>query len=75
MSKDGQPVDHEMSTALYGGHGHAVGRQGATGHAMPPNDSHMQSGARLPQTVYAKPGASGFDDPPADDYGMVDRGT
>jgi len=74
MSKGGQPVDHEMSTAVYGGHGHAMGRQGATGSAMPPNDSHMQAGARVPQTVYAADGEPGFDDPAAADYGVADRG-
>jgi hypothetical protein len=41
---------------------------------MPPNDSHMQSGASVPQTVYAADGKPGFDDPSQSDFGVVDTG-
>lgn len=67
-------INHELATARFNGHGHAVGRQGVTGHAMPPNDSHLQAGARVPQTVYAADGKPGFDDPSQSDFGVVDAG-
>ncbi|MGA7947548.1 MAG: hypothetical protein WB991_20975, partial [Candidatus Sulfotelmatobacter sp.] len=34
------------------GHGHARGRQGPAGYAMPISDAHKQSGQYIPQSVF-----------------------
>jgi hypothetical protein len=66
-------VDHKLTTARYGGHGHAMGVQG--GYKMPPNQSHLQSGAKLPQSIESDgSGSANFNDPSTADYGTVDKG-
>jgi hypothetical protein len=62
----GQLIDNSFAV----GHGHAVGHSGA-GHQMPQSDAHKQDGAYIPQSVFAKDGGVGFDDPGQDDYGTV----
>ena len=44
-------VGHTLTGAAYGGHGHAVGKQGPKGHEMVPNDSHRQAGSYIPRGV------------------------
>jgi hypothetical protein len=45
-------VAHTLDAAVYGGHGHYVGKQGAKGHDMPKNDAHRQSGQFIPRAVH-----------------------
>ena len=78
-------VGHLLDSALYGGHGHAVGRQGAKGHEMVASDAHLQGDhAYIPQAVFSRDSVpqnrrnqtskagSPFDDPDAANYGSVD---
>ena len=66
----GDLVDHTLEASEYGGHGHAEGRQGRAGHAMPRSDAHLQANSYVPQSMY---GGFGCDDPPQEDYGSVDK--
>lgn len=73
-----QIAGHLLDSATYGGHGHAIGRQGARGHAMPANDAHKQSGQYIPQAVFDTfsdgAGCADASDAAASDYGNVDKG-
>jgi len=67
-------IGHTLDAADYSGHGHAAGRQGARGHAMPKSDAHLQGGAYVPQNMYASNGSAQADEQPlAGDYGAVDK--
>ena len=63
---------HAVDSALYGGHGHLVGKQGPRGHDMVRSDLDKQGGQYIPQAC-GKAGCP-FDDPQQDDYGKVDAG-
>lgn len=47
-----EQTGHTIDTADYNQHGHSVGKQGAFGHSMPPNDADKQSGHHIPQRMY-----------------------
>ena len=65
---------HLLDHADYNGHGHAAGRQGRAGHAMPASDAHKQGGAYVPQNMYSGNGSADADNQSAaDDYGSVDN--
>lgn len=66
-------VAHTLDASDYGGHGHAQGRQGRAGHAMPRTDAGWENSAYIPQGVFAKDGSVGFDDPAQDNYGSIDK--
>ena len=65
-------VGHTLDASDYGGHGHALGKAGPgrTGHDMPDNDLHLQSGAYIPRGAFAKIPQSTT----SDGAGAVDKG-
>jgi hypothetical protein len=63
---------HVLEVSRYGAHGHALGRQGRTGHPMPKSNLTLQSGARLPQNIEGEGCAA--DDASTRNYGIVDTG-
>jgi len=65
---------HAVDSALYGGHGHLVGRQGLRGHDMVRSDLDKQGGQYIPQAM-GKDGGPAFDDDQrmADDYASADE--
>jgi hypothetical protein len=70
-----EQTGHALDTAKYSGHGHAQGRQGATGHPMPPNpDAAKQDGAHVPQNMYSDgAGSASATDAASSNYGSVDN--
>jgi hypothetical protein len=64
-------VGHTIEVSRYGGHGHAEGRQGRSGHPMPNSDAYRRSNARLPENI---DNGFGGDDVSTRDYGVVDKG-
>ena len=68
----GELVEHTQAVSDYNTHGHAQGKQGRTGHAMPKTNLNLQSGARLIQNVEGENCAA--DEAATRDYGIVDNG-
>ena len=76
---------HLIDNTLRAGHGgHTLGKQGPgnTGHDLPENDAHLQSGAYIPRAAFAKvpqntssdgAGSAEANEPGSDDYGSVDK--
>jgi hypothetical protein len=79
-------VSHTLTAAEYGGHGHAIGRQGKAGHTMVPSDHAAQGkDAFIPQGILSVPqnrqntssdgsGSANANDPSTSDYATADPG-